>query len=388
MARKQLFFNVIFITATSFLLKISGMFFKVYLSNKLGAEKLGLYQLLMAFFGFLITLTTSGVQLSITRLLAYKYGNSECGKSANVIKVALKFVLKTTVIVSIFIFVNANIMSERIVKDSLMVLPIKILSLCLFPIAFSCCYKGYFASIRKNYLINISQIIEDLVKIFIVITIFEYFNWHKFDNMFLVLSLSIFISEIMSFIYLHFCFKIKTNCEKKHDNYKTVKKELLKSIFILGGGGLLISFIHMIENFSIPYCFRMYGFESSVSLSKYGILKGMAVPVLIFPSAIITAISNVMMPEISRLNSKNNREYMRKIIEKSIKLTIVFSVFMLGFFLCFSNEISILLYKNIEVGKIIKTLSYFVPFMYMESVLVSQLVALNREKYVFRVILS
>lgn len=144
MARKQLFFNVIFILVTSFILKICNMIFKVYLSNRLGAECIGVYQLLMSFFGFIITLAISGVQISITRFAASNYNTKSSEKIANIIKIALKYVLMTSLSVILIVFLYGDFIANRILKNASLSLSLKLLSLSLLPISFSCCYKGYF----------------------------------------------------------------------------------------------------------------------------------------------------------------------------------------------------------------------------------------------------
>lgn len=52
--------NAFILTATSLLLRTIGIFFRIYMSNKVGAEGMGLYQLIFSIYVLGSTFATSG----------------------------------------------------------------------------------------------------------------------------------------------------------------------------------------------------------------------------------------------------------------------------------------------------------------------------------------
>ena len=62
--------NAFILTATSLLLRTVGMFFRVYMSGKIGAEGMGLYQLIFSIYVLASTFATSGISTAVTRLVA------------------------------------------------------------------------------------------------------------------------------------------------------------------------------------------------------------------------------------------------------------------------------------------------------------------------------
>lgn len=69
----------ILLTITGLVMRTIGMFFNVYISNKIGSEAIGIYQLIMSVYMFAITLANSGIHLATTRIIseqeAFRYGS-------------------------------------------------------------------------------------------------------------------------------------------------------------------------------------------------------------------------------------------------------------------------------------------------------------------------
>ena len=71
--------NVSIVTATSLLLRTVGIFFRIYLSNKIGAEGMGLYHLIFSIYVLATTFATSGISVGVTRLVAEEAGGTRKG---------------------------------------------------------------------------------------------------------------------------------------------------------------------------------------------------------------------------------------------------------------------------------------------------------------------
>ena len=69
MQRKTYIKNAAILTITGFALRIAGMFFRVYIAARIGAEGMGLYQLIYTVYGFATTLATAGPVLSLIHIL-------------------------------------------------------------------------------------------------------------------------------------------------------------------------------------------------------------------------------------------------------------------------------------------------------------------------------
>lgn len=384
MTKKRFILNTIIITSTSFFLKGAGMFFKVYLSNTIGSEGMGLYQLIFSLYVFLIALTSSGVSLAVTSVVSQQFGEKGDKRCRYIVRTALLYISVVSFIVCIFMYFFADEICLYFLKDKRCIQSIKILCISLIFIGFSAVFKGYFTSKNKVYHISNSQILEDFIKIFTVIFIFTKYGTKDIVSACRIIMLSIVFGEMASCSFLCFFYKrsvkgIGIIKERK------ISKHLLATILTISVGGIISSFLHTAENVLIPQGLLKYGNSSNKALSLYGELKGMAMPILLFPSSIVSAFSMLLVPEVTKADTLKQNKKINYTIFRVFQVTLVISILIMGIFISYSDGISMLIYKNKEVGKIIKVLSFYLPFMYLDSAVFAFLTGLGEQKTVMKI---
>lgn len=139
-------------------------------------------------------------------------------------------------------------------------------------------------------------------------------------------------------------------------------------------------FVHglsSLKQFLIPIRLELSGLNYKLAISKYGIINGMVLPVILFANFFINSFSTLLIPEYSRLLAGKNFNRMKVICLKIFEFIFVFSILICGIFLFFSNDISYLIYKNIEIGIYFKIFSPLILFMYIDSIIDSMLKGIN-----------
>lgn len=137
MTKKRFLLNTLLISGTSALLKCAGLFFRVYLSNTIGAEGMGLYQLIFSLYVFLISLTSAGVSLAVTRVVSEQRGADALGAKRQVTSCALMYVFCTFLAVLIVMSLFAEEICTHFLNDARCTESIKILTYSLLFIGFS-----------------------------------------------------------------------------------------------------------------------------------------------------------------------------------------------------------------------------------------------------------
>ncbi|WP_054740033.1 MATE family efflux transporter [Cellulosilyticum ruminicola] len=187
-----------------------------------------------------------------------------------------------------------------------------------------------------------------------------------------LIGLCLTIGEVVSWSYLLSLYILS----RKHTPYTTEQLASSKSLFInlikIALPIAAISYVSCIfvstENILIPAGLKKYGASSTTSLSLYGMLKGMVIPILFFPSAFLTAFCTTLIPEIARANILNQKERVHSIINKVLQFTLILSIFAASLFINYADEIGIVLYHNNQIGSMLRCLAIIVPFMYVEVV--------------------
>jgi stage V sporulation protein B len=114
-------------------------------------------------------------------------------------------------------------------------------------------------------------------------------------------------------------------------------------------------------------------------------IKGMALPILFFPSAILNSVSTLLIPEISEAVAKNQHFVVKNACERIFKLTLLVGLLFGSIFFTAGSEIGLLIYNDSDVGFLLKALSPIVPLMYLDSICDGVLKGLDQQNFTFRV---
>lgn len=370
--------DALILTGISIALRVSAMVFIIYISNLIGAEGIGLYQLTCSIYYLFITFSTSGISLAVTRVVSEQMavGNTFVARSAFRRCMLLCIILSVTA--GVLLFFNAQSIGIEFLNDTRTILSLKLLSFGLPFLSIASTIRGFFLGLKKGIKATSTDIVEQIIQISVTIPLIIVLAPKGLEQACCGLVIGAVVSEVLSCIYaviLYFYEKVEIQGKKeKNLNYK------IFSIIAPSAVGYYVrSILSTIENVLVPSGLKKFGQSSSNALSQYGMIKGMALPLLYFPSAILSAFSSLLIPEVSAMNALNSKKKIDYIIRKSFKATLIFSFLITGIFLTFSNEVGITFYKNAQVGAMLLILAPLVPLMYLDQIVDSILKGLNQQ---------
>ena len=149
MRKRAFLINSLMLTSAVLLSRVIGISFRVYMSNKIGAEGIGLYQLICTIFLFASTFVTSGVSLAVTRLVTEALARKEYQKAKTAVRRALVLGLFFSLLMGGALFFSADYIGNQVLKDPRTILSLKILAPSLPFMAVSACFRGYFFAVRQ-----------------------------------------------------------------------------------------------------------------------------------------------------------------------------------------------------------------------------------------------
>ncbi|MBQ3141128.1 MAG: oligosaccharide flippase family protein, partial [Clostridia bacterium] len=157
--------NGTILSASSVLMRSIGVFFSVFISNRIGADGVGLYTLIMSVYSFAVTLATSGVNTASTRLVAEELAKGPAGNSRKAMRACLLYALGFGTLTLALLFFGAELIGTRLLDDVRTVRSLQALSLSMPAIAVSSALSGYFLAVRRVLKSASSQLLEQLLKI-------------------------------------------------------------------------------------------------------------------------------------------------------------------------------------------------------------------------------
>ena len=128
----------------------------------------------------------------------------------------------------------------------------------------------------------------------------------------------------------------------------------------------------------LPNRLLAFGYTQSEALSVYGILTGMAMSVIMFPSVITNSVSVLLLPTISEAQAAGKRDKILYTIKKTIESCLLLGFLSTAGFLVTGNFLGNFLFNNALAGTFIATLGWLCPFLYLSSTLSSILHGLGQ----------
>ncbi len=377
---KIFFINGLVLTATAFIMKSIGMVFNLYISNKIGSEAVGIFSLVMSVYMFAVTLATSGLSLACTCIVSEQFAKGNFFDGLKAVKSCLLFSLLLGLGSSLLILLFSNIISQNWLNSMVSCIPLYLISIGLPFIGISSVMNGYFSAVRKGYKSAFSQVFELVIKILVTILLLNFYASQNVESICVCLILADVISEICSCCLLIVLYKIDRlkYCKRAISNI-TFKKRILKITFPVSITSYIRSGLSTLKQFIIPSRLVLFGLPYSIALAEYGKINGMTMSVLMFPNVFIMSFSQLLIPEFSSLMAKKYKKRILEVCQKVFLVTSIFSIAISIIFFFFANEISLMVFQNLECANYIRILSPLILFMYPDNIMDSMLKGLNKQ---------
>lgn len=385
--------GTIILTATGFLSRFIGFFYRIFLSRLFGAEGMGIYQLISPVLALSFALTVAGMQTAISKYVAGETVTRDYRSSA--LHLATGFVLSMalSLVCTVGIYSQADGIAVHLLMEERTAPLLRIIALSIPMATVHSCINGYFYGIRKTTVPAICQLSEQIVRVGSVYLIY-YFCQRRgmiptisFAVVGLVIGESASMLVSLIAVRAHFDHVVPKNygalLPRRLCLWTRAGKNLLRLAAPLSINRVIINFLQSIEAIFIPNRLMLYGCDNAAALSVYGTLTGMSLPLILFPGAITNSICVLLLPIVSEADAADNRHTIRRAVHQSIRYGFLLGIAFTGIFLCLGRFLGNVLYQSELAGNFILVLSFLCPLMYIASTLNSILNGLGKTGLTF-----
>ncbi len=383
--KKIFVFNSVLMSVTSIVLRMIMVRYNVYLADKLTAEGMGIFSLVMTIYGFAVTVATSGLSLATTRIVSEEASlNYDKGIKIAVFRCVV-FALLLSFVSFLVIYLFSGFISVKIFEKRLSIDFVKLLALCFPCISVSSVFNGYFTAVRKVSISSFIQIIEEAIKILITVILIEYFVPLTIESCCTYIVFGNIIGEFVSMVIALVLYIKSAYGFRNQKSSNDITSRIMKITVPVALSSYIKSALSSIKQIIIPKNTEKSGVSSSEALSSYGEISGMAVPVIMFPTAVSGSVSTLVIPEISRCYAKKQYETIRNIINKIYTVITEFSVCCAMVFTLFGIKLGKELYNSVDVGIYIMLMAPLVIVMYADTLTDSILKGIDCQNNVVRI---
>lgn len=377
---KLFLINGAILTSTSLLMKFAALIFNIYISNQIGSEAVGVFSLVMAVYLFFITVATSGLNIAVTVIVSEKFALNKNQQAIKAIRTCIFFSLLLGIAAGGLILLFSNFITSKCLHNMVSSRPLFYIAIGLPFIAMSSCISSYFATIRKAYKNAISQVFEFTIKMFATIILLKINITNGVEAVCISLILADVISEVCSFTLIFILYIIDIRLKKLEDVRSFGQRfNIFKIAFPVAVTSYIRSGLSTLKQLIIPTQLEKSGISCSRALSQYGMINGMVLPVITFPTVFTDSYSMLLIPEFSTYVAQKNYKAINYIANKIFKITCAFTMCICSIFFIFSNDLGLAIYNNIEIGYYFKIFTPFIFFMYMDHIIDCILKGLNKQ---------
>ena len=372
---KKLFYTTLALTLTGLIMRTVAVWFNVYLNGLIGTAGIGIFQLILSVYAMAKTLSYAGMNLAATRLCIDDFQAARHSMRRILICACV-----TGSVSFLVLYFGSNLISLKFIHTMEAANSLRALSFSLPFVSLSAGLNGYMTAARKMGRYSVIQLSEQICRIGATVALIGILGAQTQEHSLTLVGIGITISEVFSF---SLCLITYLRDIRRGHMAKQGKKGFLKRFFRIfipdAVGAYVRSGLNTVEHLLIPWGIRKNGVATTEAFSAYGIVQGMALPVVLYPSAILGVISSLLVPEIAECKAKNNQIEIRYMINRVLQVTTVFSLATAVVLFMYAEQLGYAVFHSYEAAPFLKSLSPLVPVMYMDMTTDGMLKGLDKQ---------
>lgn len=359
-----------------FLTKILGMLIKIVITRLIGTEGIGLYMLTLPTFSLFIALAQAGFPIALSKLIAEDTKNNK-----KLFFSLIPISLIINIFLMIIIILIAKPLAYNLLHDKRCLLAIYAIALVIPFTTLSNMCRSYFYGKQKMLPHVISNIVEDIARLTLIIIGTPFFLSKGLNYAVCYVVLVNVLSELASIIILLLFLPRNFKLEKKDIiPSKLYIKDSLTISIPNTTSRLIGSISYFLEPIILTSSLLHVGYSNNYIVNEYGIISGYVLPILLLPAFFTLAISQSLLPVVTKMYYKNNINGVKKKIKQGIFFSLLIGIPATILFMIFPNYLLKLIYNTNKGTNYMIFLAPFCLFEYIQSPLAFSLDAIGKSK--------
>ncbi|MGN1347245.1 MAG: polysaccharide biosynthesis C-terminal domain-containing protein, partial [Eubacteriales bacterium] len=396
--------NALLLSAVNLVMRGIAVSFNAYISRKTGAEAMGLFTLVMSIYGFAVTLALSCVNLASVRLTSERCAALEdAGADRASRRFAMRQVVRSVCLYSLLFGVSTGVLlyltsdaaARYLLGDLRTLRSLRVLAVSLPALSLSSALSGYFTGLRKVSKNAVVAVTEQFIKIIVTSTALAMLQPENVEAACLAVVGGSALAEAWSLVLNLILYLTDTGYPagrdgKKEDGTASVRlpstlRDTAAISLPSAVGAYARQGLNTLEHLAIPVGLKKSGMSQQKSLAAYGLLQGIAFPLVMFPYAVIGSFTSLLIPEMAERKERGDRAGIAALTRQVYRYSALFSVGACGIFVNFAAELGTMVYDSGEAASYTFLLGLLVPFMYLDTAVDALLKGMGEQVYTMKV---
>lgn len=366
--KKKLLYNTILLTAVSLIIRCIAMAWQVWLVGKIGSAGIGLFTLVLSVGSLAATVAISGIRFTSTRLISEELGVGHYASVAKTVRNCCAYALFFGLAAGIILYLTAERIGFLWIGDARTVLGLELYSFGLPFLSMSAVLSGYFTSTGRVYKSSAVLFFEQILYVTLSMIAIDHVPEGDLELACAAIICASTMAQFVSFILLYILYIV----DKQRYNEGIISPKLGRRMFSIATPLALSAYarssLTTAQQLLVPRGLRLSGLSSEKALSDYGVIQGMAFPVISFPACFLLALCELLVPELTEAQVSGKDAYISRMTSRLLEQCLIFSFGVSAIMCTFSHELGILIFSSDDAGRYIGMLSLLVPIIYMDMI--------------------
>ena len=321
--RSSTLYATILLTATGLVGQILGFFYRIALSRLIGAETMGLYQLIMPVYAVLLSIASIGLTTTVSNLTAEYHALRRPESIRRILRRCLWLFTLIVLPLGLVVTLFSDPISVYLLGDARTRLGLVLLIPCLFLTGVENLHKHTFYGSGNVRPAALTELCEQIIRAAAVLGLLVVFLPQNPERTVGLIVTGMVLCEVFSALSLVILFRRHWGRRGAEAGTATSWKRISSIAVPVGLTALLGNLMGSITSVLIPQRLVAGGMGISDAMSAFGVLTGMTIPLLNMPSALMGAMCLIMVPKLAESVALNDRARLHRRLGRAIQATSV-----------------------------------------------------------------
>ena len=333
--------------------KIIGACYRIPLTNILGAEGMGLYQMVYPVYAVALTASSGALPLAISVLVSENNAKGNLKANKMLIKASFVMVVLAGVVIALLLAFGSGLIGALQGARSAKIGYVAIAPAIVF-VSGIAVLKGWFQGHAQMFPTALSSLIEAVVKLAVGLTLAYVLVDYGVAVQVGGALFGVSVSEAVTFVVLLFIYKRKGVGENVKLDFNVAKEEyksILRISLPITIGGMIFPLTQLIDSFLVVNILKE-ALGSSVATASYGIFSGPVTTLINLPVSLALAIGVAVVPHLSKNKEERNLASIKIKTSTALKVAVLIGVPFTALFLATPKEILSFLYGSLSESEL------------------------------------
>ncbi|MCC8099427.1 MAG: oligosaccharide flippase family protein [Clostridiales bacterium] len=372
------------LTVVGVFTQVVGFFYRMMLSRTVGAENMGLYQLVMPVYGVLQSVAVSGLAVAVCNRTAAEAARQNSRGAARLLHTALWLLFAVWAALAVAVVLLAQPLASRVLGDGRTALALPCLLPCLLLTGVENLTKNYFYGFGETRIPAAVELAEQVIRAAAVLGLLWMLMPLDGAHTVAVIVLGMGVSEVFSSLVL----TLVRRAQQRRLNPRpqqtgeagSPRRALLRIALPVGFTALLGNLMGSVNAILVPQLLVLAGYTASGAMEAFGVVFGMTLPLLNLPFAFVNALSLSVLPRLTECCTLGRKAELNRYIETALFSVSLLVLPLMALLVTLGGDVGALLFHDSRVGELLLPLSFGAALSAYEAVLGTVLNGVGRQK--------